>query len=172
MTKQEFSKLYSNNYNTLLSHCRRLTGSNQKAQDLLQDSAIKALLNCDKLEDTDKMVPWFKKLALNIFITEFNKQKRRRELLALNGRQSPVITTGKSKNLGESKLSMDYLISCLDGVSKKYKDAFLMHFTGYAYNEIANKFAIPIGTVKSRINTCKTKLKLCIPDSHRRVLAA
>ena len=47
----------------------------------------------------------------------------------------------------------------INDLSKKSKIPFLMHFNGYQYNEIADALNIPIGTVKSRINYARKKLK-------------
>ena len=54
---------------------------------------------------------------------------------------------------------MDELTEILDELDDGYRVPFLMHYEGYKYQEIAEHFDLPIGTVKSRIFLARKELK-------------
>jgi DNA-directed RNA polymerase specialized sigma24 family protein len=46
----------------------------------------------------------------------------------------------------------------IDKLDKNYKDPFMLHFSGFKYEEIAEKLKIPMGTVKNRIHVARKVL--------------
>ena len=65
----------------------------------------------------------------------------------------------KAKNDGISKIQLDYINDAITELPENLKEPFMFYFEGYSYEEIAQKFEIPLGTVKSRIHHARKKLK-------------
>ena len=63
------------------------------------------------------------------------------------------------KNQAISSMQMDDIQNCIEELSYKSRMPFLMYVKGYQYNEISESLNIPMGTVKSRINYARQKLK-------------
>ena len=54
---------------------------------------------------------------------------------------------------------MDELKGMIDSLDESIKDPFVLHYTGFKYQEIADQLALPLGTVKSRIFFARKALK-------------
>ena len=58
----------------------------------------------------------------------------------------------------EANVDNEYIMNQIDSIEKHYTEAFFMHYEGYKYEEIAEHFNIPLGTVKSRIFLARQKM--------------
>jgi RNA polymerase sigma-70 factor (ECF subfamily) len=160
MTYAQFSEHFSLNYKDFLLFAYKLTKSNADAKDLVQDSALKAFKKKSQLESSDKFKAWFSKLMYHSFISNYNRFKRRSQLLNINGTHHTMffnkITT---HNSGLENLKFRDIVKVSKDISPKFNRPFEMHFKGYSYKEISTQLNVPVGTIKSRINTARTKIK-------------
>ena len=160
MTNQSFSSALTLNYNYLFHFARKLTGNESDAQDLVQNTSLKAFRNRSKLDDIRNFKSWITTILYNIFVSDYHKQRRRRELLATNGKSDAYFYNVSScHNDGLDELKSEDLLKVARKVGKKSFEAFELYLFGYSYQEIADRLEIAIGTVKSRINFVRTKVK-------------
>lgn len=160
MTDQRFSTALESNYEYLFHFARKLTGSESDAQDLVQNTALKAYRNRNKLDDIKNFKAWITTILYNIFVSDYHKRRRREELLALNGTSDAFFYNVSSCiNQGYDNLKTKDLISITRKAGRKSYEAFELYLIGYSYQEIADNLEIAIGTVKSRINFVRTKIK-------------
>ena len=160
MTNQSFSSALTLNYNYLFHFARKLTGNEFDAQDLVQNTSLKAYRNRDKLDDVRNFKAWITTILYNIFVSDYHKNRRRQELLAQNGKSDAYFYNASScANNGYDNLKSQDLIGLAKRVGKKSFEAFELYLIGYSYQEIADMLEIAIGTVKSRINFVRTKVK-------------
>jgi len=160
MTKQEFSTALQIHYDYLFRFARKLSGCEPDAEDLVQNASIKGYRNREKLDDVENFKPWMSTILYNIFVSEYKKQRRRRELLSINGSsESFFYNVSKTQNLGYDRLKFQDLIQIASNVGKKSFEAFELYLTGFSYKEIAESLRIAIGTVKSRINFVRKKVQ-------------
>ena len=144
----------------LFKFALKLTRDYQDAQDLWQDTCLRAYRYKDKFREGTNFKAWISTILRNLFITQWKKKKRRgvvsepveEYLYAIENTQSVP-------NAGERHMRMDNIMQRLNRLGKIYKLPFYMHYQGYEYKEIAGYFGIPVGTVKSRIHTARKKLK-------------
>ena len=61
---------------------------------------------------------------------------------------------------------MDELNGMIDSLEDNIRIPFVMHYEGYKYQEIADEFDLPLGTVKSRIFFARKALKAMILESY------
>lgn len=166
MDRREITKLYTTHYTKLLNYAISLTKSRDKAEDLMQDSFIKAFKHKHQIIDTKKAISWLYKIVYHTFLSQCTKLKRRSKLMLLHGQHSSLFFNKKaSHNYGTRNLSIEYIEDQIEILPIKFKKPFNLVQQGYSYIEIADKLSLPIGTVKSRISSAKKKLKLVIPKA-------
>jgi RNA polymerase sigma-70 factor (ECF subfamily) len=160
MTNANFSDALTLNYNYLFHFARKLTGNELDAQDLVQNASVKAYRNMTKLDDIRNFKSWITTILYNIFVSDYHKQRRRKELLAINGSSDAYFYNVSScTNAGYDNLKSNDLTSIAKKVGTKSYEAFELYLIGYSYQDIAELLGIAIGTVKSRINFVRTRLK-------------
>ena len=172
MTKKEFSQLYKNNESAFLNFARRLSNCPASAQDLVQEAALKAFRSLHTFKIGSNYKSWMFTIIKNTFISQYRKVRRRATIHTPVEEIMYAIDRKKTaRNEGESNLRMQSIEKCIEGLSLKSKEPFRMFITGYQYNEISTQMQIPIGTVKSRINYARTKLKSQIQKFDHQVAA-
>ena len=70
-----------------------------------------------------------------------------------------IAAAGASAPRGDAQLQLKELRTAVDGLPDNLRIPFDMSFTGYKYEEIAQKLQIPLGTVKIRIHIARKKLQ-------------
>ena len=149
----------------LKSFALKLTMDSDAAYDLVQDTTLKALNNEDKFVDNTNLKGWMLTIMRNIFINNYRK----------NVRENTVVDS--SQDLFHINLSQDSGIETPDGAytvneiseilakfPREYREPFSLHVAGYKYEEISEKLAMPLGTVKSRIFFTRKRLREILKD--------
>ena len=149
----------------LLSFAYQLTTNREQAQDLLQDTTLKALDNEDKYVDNVNFKGWIFTIMRNIFIYNYRQTVRKatvidqtEDLYHLNISQDSGLDTP------EGSYAVKEISTALNEFSDDYRIPFNMFVAGYKYNEIADKMGLPLGTVKSRIFFARKKLREQLKD--------
>lgn len=160
MTNQEFTIKTQELNNLLFAFALRLTRSRQDAEDLMQETAIKAYKYRHNFTEGTNFKSWISTIMRNTFINSYRKMKTRRHL---NHTADEVTENVEVENVvansGEQNLRMQEMKRMLNSMGDIYSVPFLMFYKGYEYQEIAAQLNIPIGTVKSRIFSARVKMK-------------
>ncbi len=151
--------------NNLLNFAYQLTANREQAQDLLQDTTLKALDNEDKSVDNVNFKGWIFTIMRNIFINNYRQNARKatvidqtEDLYHLNISQDSGLSTP------EGSYAVKEISLALNSFSDDYRIPFNMFVAGYKYNEIAEKMNLPLGTVKSRIFFARKTLREQLKD--------
>ena len=144
----------------LLRFAYRLTSDREEANDLLQETSLKALDNEDKYTPNTNFRGWIYTIMRNIFINNYRKLVREQtfvdrteNLYHLNLPQnSGLRSAGGAHDLKE-------MYRIVNELPEEYRDPFTMHVSGFKYREIAEKLDLPLGTVKSRIFFTRQRLQ-------------
>lgn len=160
MTTTELIRTTEDLKSVLLSFALSLTHSRQDAEDLLQETTLKALRARDRfLEGTD-FRRWILTIMRNTFINDYRKKKVRRHLnCELSEVTESIIASAPVSNTAETNLGMEEINRMLTSLGNLYSVPFRMYFRGYSYREIADRLQVPLGTVKSRIFIARVKMK-------------
>lgn len=160
MTNQEFTNKTNQLENLLFSFALRLTRSHQDAEDLMQETKIKAYKYRNKFTKGTNFKGWISTIMRNTFINQYRKAKTRRHLNhTVEEHTVNVSTLHTVDNTAEQTMRMQELKKMMSSIGNIYSVPFLMFYRGYEYQEIAEKLNIPIGTVKSRIFSARLKMK-------------
>ena len=135
-----------------------LTADTEDANDLLQDTMLKALQYKDKFAESTNLKAWLYTIMKNTFINNYRRKVKTRqiidnskELYLLNLPQSNTSISPLSR-IAEKDIKHE-----IDSLDEELRIPFVRYFEGYKYKEIAEELNIPIGTVKSRIFLARKK---------------
>lgn len=160
MMTSQFTQYYTDNLTAMHNFARRLTRNESMAEELVQEAMIKAFRGFHTFEEGSSFKSWAFTIVKNTFITKYNKRKKRGVVNApIEDFTFALESTHTVDNNAISKIQVKEIKSCINKLSRKSREPFKLHVAGYQYNEIADALDIPIGTVKSRINFARTKLK-------------
>jgi len=133
-----------------------------RTADIIQDIFIKVIKKIHQLQDIKKLKHWLYRIAVNSTINVIKREKR----YSLPGDDMEVITDRLSMDdfqLGnaEDKEEIHYLIlELMERLPVKQGITFnLKYIENFKEVEIAEILEIPVGTVKSRLNIARNRLK-------------
>ena len=149
----------------LLRFALKLTADHDDAQDLLQETSLKALDNREKYTPATNFKGWLYTIMRNLFINNYRKVMRDNTFV---DRTENLYHINLSENSGFESTEKAYDIKeihrAVHALPKEYRIPFAMHISGFKYREIAEKLNLPIGTVKSRIFFTRQKLQRELKD--------
>lgn len=151
--------------NSLYNYACQLTQCVEDAEDLVQETMYKILKNSSKFVNDQNFKGWTFTILKNIFINDYRKNAKRKQI-------NDTTSNDYFLNLSElySQESPDYVMSekeirkAITSFPDDLRIPFNLYLSGYAYQEIADKVGIPLGTVKSRIFFARKKLQKVLKD--------
>lgn len=144
----------------MFSFALSLTSDQTKAEDLMQDTTLKVLVNREKYRKDTNFKGWVFTVMRNLFINDYHQTSRTRNLFDANADIAYVGTIDETEGLPspEQEMTLKEINSAIDSLTDEFKLPFSMYVSGYKYKEIAETLDLPIGTVKSRIFFARRKL--------------
>lgn len=160
MTPREFNQELEQIRPFLFSFALKLTRDHQDAQDVYQDAVIRGFLYRHRFQVGTNFRGWMATILRNTFINHCRvAQKEQVVNEPIDTFTHAIENRNTLYNEGEMNLRIEELQSALQQLSELYRIPFVMHHRGYEYKEISAYLGIPMGTVKSRLNTARAKLK-------------
>lgn len=149
----------------LLRFAYKLTSDQEEANDLLQETSLKALDNEDKYMPDTNFRGWIYTIMRNLFINNYRKVLRDQTFIdhtdKLYHLSLPADIASEST---ESTYDLKEMYRILNALPREYKVPFSMYISGFKYREIAERLGLPLGTVKSRIFFTRQKLQQELKD--------
>lgn len=136
-----------------------LTSNYEDAQDLVQETFLKALTNRDKFTANTNLKAWTFTIMKNTFINNYRQNVRNNTILDKTD-DLYYLNLSKESSIGlpDSALSEKEIQREISRIDEDQRLPFEMYNRGYKYKEIAEKLNLSIGTVKSRIFFTRKKL--------------
>ncbi|MCB0596164.1 MAG: RNA polymerase sigma factor [Lewinellaceae bacterium] len=160
MTRFEFSRELQSHKDLLFSFALKMSRNYQDAQDLFQDASIRGFKYRNRFEPGTNFRAWMATIIRHTLIDSYRKKQQRPFLNEpIEKFAFAVENKNAIANSGEQNLRLRELLSHLNALKNRYRTPFLMYYQGYEYKEIAEYLDIPMGTVKSRLNTARSMLK-------------
>jgi RNA polymerase sigma-70 factor (ECF subfamily) len=156
----------------LFSAAYQMTHNSADAEDLVQETYLKAHQNCASFQGT-YLRGWLSRILKNTFINAYHSRKRHPEVLGLDGDEAPpgalTPSAGRGRDPAEEVLARlvdEGLQSALRSLPPaNLKVVLLADVEGYSYKEIAQLTGSPIGTVMSRLHRGRQALKNALSES-------
>ena len=164
--KKAFDKLYELTHNDVWYNCLSLLKDEENAKDIMQETYITAFLKLDTLKDEEKFCGWVTTIAVNLC------KKKLKGKVEYQIDDEVLITEAETDEL---MLPEEYIIKTEkrkvllqimeDTLSfNQYQTVLMFYFDEMSISEIAQGLEISEGTVKSRLNSSRAKMKTAIED--------
>jgi len=151
--------------NPLKYFALKLTADNEDAEDLLQETFLKALKYKDKFQEKTNLKAWLYTIMKNTFINNYRRKVKRKTIMDNTDDDYFVNSTKQSSPISpESEYNYKEITKTVNALNDECRIPFQMHNEGYKYKEIADELEMPIGTVKSRIFLARKKLTEALKD--------
>lgn len=134
----------------------RLTGDAHLAQDLTQETFIRAFEKLGQFRGEAAFGTWLRSIATTVIYNGLRKVKRfrQREVDIEQG-----IEIGTRPNRTEPDLK-EKLAGAIDGLPDKYRVVFVMYdIEGYTHREISESLGMEVGTSKAQLSRARAKLR-------------
>jgi RNA polymerase sigma-70 factor, ECF subfamily len=131
-----------------------LSGNIDRADDLVQETLMRAIANIDSFQPGTNMSAWLFTILRNLFRSEY--RKRRREVEDTDGSYADSLKSHPEQN---SRLEFKEFRAALDKLPPDQREALiLVGASGFSYEEAAAICECAVGTIKSRVNRARTRL--------------
>lgn len=161
MTITEFNHQLLKLDRQLMGYASSLTESRYDAEDLLQETYLKALQYRDKFKPLTNLKAWTFTIMKNTFINKYRRLKLEKNNLQKkdNNENNEFVN-----DFMGSQQVMNDISGNINDLDDKHKLPLQMLLSGYKYEEIAKYLDLNIGTVKSRIFFARKRLKNVYPE--------
>jgi RNA polymerase sigma-70 factor (ECF subfamily) len=131
-----------------------LSGNVDRADDLVQETLLRALAHIDSFQPGTNMSAWLFTILRNLFRSEY--RKRRREVEDPEGHYAETLKSQPEQN---SRVEFEEFRTALNKLPDDQREALiLVGASGFSYDEAAAICGCAVGTIKSRVNRARTRL--------------
>ena len=131
-----------------------LTGHYDRADDLVQDTLVRALANIDRFEPGTNLNAWLFTILRNLFYSVH--RKRRREVEDPDGAYAGRLRAAPEQT---AKLEFKDFQAALNRLTSDQREVLvLVGAEGFSYEEAARICGVAVGTIKSRVNRARSRL--------------
>lgn len=131
-----------------------LTRNPAAADDLVQDTIVKAWTHIDRFQRGTNLRAWLFTILRNTFYSD--QRKRKREVPDPEGVHAATLY---DKPAHDGRLAMTDFLRAFDQLSPEHREVLvLVGASGFAYEEAAEMMGVAVGTVKSRANRARARL--------------
>lgn len=160
--KFAFNTLVKNYQQKIYHLARRIVMNHEDADEVVQETFIKAYINISKYSEEYKFYTWLYRIAVNTSLTLLKKKKYRGvslEKLTEDGHFQP--TSGDDTQQSSRNSELKKLVKeALKSLSPQLRTVFILRtWEEMSYKEIAQTLKISEGTVMSRLNRARDKLR-------------
>jgi len=160
MNSADFEKMVSGEIIPLRHFALSLTRNDEDANDLVQETMLKALRYRDKFEEGTNLRGWLYTIMKNSFINNYRRDVKRNTFLdSTDNTYFLDSSSHRAENVAELKFIRRDLEDAIEALPLELKITFTLNVEGYKYHEIAEELGIPIGTVKTRIFVARRLLR-------------
>ena len=158
--RSEFERQALVHLDSLYGAAYRLTRNARDAEDLVQDSLLRAYRFWDSFQQDSNCKAWLLRIVTNTFINEYQRKKRSREILdAASAEQDATdgVLVQESANQSPAQRLLAHSVSddvqrALEQLPDDFRTAVILcDMQGLSYKEIAEIMQCPVGTVMSRL---------------------
>ena len=158
----EFEEAVLVHLDALYGTALRMTGQVVEAEDLVQDTYLRAVRFRQRFEPGTNLKAWLFKMMINLFINKYRSHRRLRQIRETMDPQEmaekfvprdQLLSTCDPEEYFFEKLFSDDVVKALDALPHDFKMVVLLaDVNGFSYAHIADMLEIPMGTVMSRLH--------------------
>ena len=168
--KKAFDKLYELTHNDVWYNCLSLLKDEENAKDIMQETYITAFLKLDTLNDEQKFCGWIISIAVNKCKNKLKGKVEYQiddEVLITEAETDELMLPEEYITKTEKRKVLLQIME--DTLSfNQYQTVLMFYFDEMSISEIAQGLEISEGTVKSRLNSSRAKMKTAIEDYEKK----
>jgi RNA polymerase sigma-70 factor (ECF subfamily) len=131
-----------------------LSGNGDRADDLVQETLLRAIANINSFTPGTNMSAWLFTILRNLFRSQY--RKRRREVEDADGNYTASLTSHPRQ---QSRMELQELLAAVGKLPVVQREALLLvGASGFSYYDAAAICGTAIGTIKSRVNRARGRL--------------
>ena len=156
--RNAFGELVRRHYQGVVMVVTRMCGDSGLAEDAAQEAFLRAWMNLPSYQPRSSLRNWLYRIAVNAALDML----RRKPELALEDEDAQMVTDqapGPETSLIEKEQSALLQNALLTLPEAARSVIVLREYGGLSYQEIANVLEVPIGTVMSRLNYARNRLR-------------
>lgn len=169
--EKAFNYLYDNYSGALYGLILKIVLESNYAEEVIQDVFMKIWKNIDQY-DTSKgrLYTWMINISRNTAIDYvkskgYQNQLKNQSITNFVNSEETISLSDRLSNVSENNTDLIGMNSVINGLKPEWKELIdLAYYQGYTQIEIAEKLAIPIGTVKTRTRSAMLELKELLKD--------
>lgn len=153
MTREEFIRKVESNQRAFQRFLVALCcGDSALAEDIAQESLMRAYLACDSLRDSGRFRSWIYRIGFNTFINY-----RRSRVVAVDYDQAREVPAA---DLSDDSFRYQELYAALDKIPERERTSILLYYMEeYSTKEISEIVNVPEGTVRQHISRGRIRLR-------------
>ncbi len=161
--REAFQKLYQRSSGKLFGVLLRILKNRQMAEDALQDVYLKVWQKADAYSaDKGKPISWMATIARNRAI-DIVRAARPHQTIDEPGDEEEMFQLGGQVAEGVDVTELESLRFCLGEMKNDDRRYVMMaYYEGFSRDELAERFGIPVGTIKTRLRRGLLALRACL----------
>ena len=169
-----FNEIVNRYRDKLLNYINGFMNEIAVSENLVQDTLLKAYTNADKYQEIAKFSTWIYTIAKNCALTEYRKIKRRKtfSFSQLSNKDNEFtlerIQGEENQDLSSDTETYNAIRGAISKLPGEFREIIILKdIQEHSYDEISTITSLALGTVKSRINRGRKKLKEIIEQDRR-----
>ena len=160
--REAFEQIVKEYSEQLYWQIRRMVFSHEDANDLLQNTFVKAWLNIDYFRGDAKMSTWLYRIAFNECLTFLNKQRANNQI-SIDEINAEMIGKLESDPYFDGDATQKAFLKAIQSLPEKQRIVFnLKYFKGMKYEEISEILGTSIGGLKASYHHAVKKIEAFI----------
>ena len=157
----------------LYSYALVLTRNHAEAEDLVQETYVRALPAMGRLRTDSNTKGWLFTILRNVWLNQLRKWRNGPQMIEMEGddgvANSIVEPSKDSHDLYVSKLEAEQVRAAIEELPADFREIILLReYEDLSYQEIANVLDCPVGTVMSRLGRARAKLRVLLSTTLKR----
>jgi RNA polymerase sigma-70 factor, ECF subfamily len=163
MSDKEFDALILPHRDVLFRHAMALTHNSDEAEDLVQETVLRALKCFVSYRAEGSIRSWLLTILRNMFINSYRTKQRGPRPLFLDAIENPdpyLPALPGPERLIFVQMENEALQRAVAALPDEYREVLeLSDMQGCSYQEISEQLSVPIGTVRSRLSRARNRVR-------------
>ena len=172
-----------NSFESLILGCQskaynialRYLKNEEDAMDALQESFIKIYRHLNSFKEDSRLDTWVYRIVVNTCNDILRKNSTRKttdSIFRSEDDKETVIeipdSSGSPEEVFDKKEKSEFIVACMDKLSQDQREIIILRdIQGFSYDEISEILKCSVGTVKSRINRSRLKLREIMKEQNQ-----
>lgn len=163
MRSQDFENLVIPHRDALYSHALVLTRNPDEAEDLVQETTLRALKSFETFRAEGPIRAWLLTIQRNLFINNYRTRVRAPRSVSLDAMENPdpfLPQEQGPERVVFSRMENEAVKNAVAALPREYREILILSdMRGMSYMEISELCDVPIGTVRSRLSRARNRVR-------------